>query len=248
MQAEPMNTMTNLGARRLFAVAAVLAALQGCTPPVSGDPNDYFPLENGRVWTYEVTTTLEGHSPAVEPMTVHAREVQTMGDEPAHRRHISSGTDYWMRSDKTGVYRIASRTPLDRNPMADEPTRYVLKKPYTVGTQWQVLTTAYVLQRRSEVPKEIRRTHKPFPMTYTIEAIDDKVTVPAGSFDKCLRVGGQAAVRVYVDAQFAWRDIPLITREWYCPGLGLVKMERDEPSPSRFMIGGTVAMTLKTWE
>ncbi len=243
-----MIKITTSNTQRKFVAAAVLTGLYGCSQPVSGDPNDYFPLENGRVWAYEVTTTLEDHTPAIEALTIHAREVQTMGDEPAHRRHTSTGTDYWMRSDKTGVYRIASRTPLDRNPMADEPTRYVLKKPYEVGTQWQVLTTAYVLQRRSEVPKEIRRTHKPFPMTYTIESVNDKVTVPAGSFDKCLRVGGVAAVRVYVDAQFAWRDIPLITREWYCPGLGLVKMEREEASPSRFMIGGKVAMTLKTWE
>lgn len=230
-----------------LGVGVSMSILTACAPPPP-DSTDYFPLENGRAWTYDLTTALEGHSPTTETLSVNAREAQNMGGDPAHRRHTSSGNDYWIRSDKTGVYRIASRNPLDRHTLADEPHRYVLQRPYAVGTQWQNLTTAYVLQRRSEVPKEIRRTHKPFAMTYTIESMDDGVTVPAGSFRQCMRVGGKAAVRVYVDAQFAWRDIPLITREWYCPGIGLVKMERDEPSPSRFMLGGSITMALRHWE
>jgi hypothetical protein len=123
----------------------------------------------------------------------------------------------------------------------------VLSKPYQPGTNWQATTTAYVLQRRSEVPKEIRRTHKPFPMTYTIEALSEAVETPAGKFERCLRVGGRAAVRVYVDAQFSWRDIALIGREWYCPGVGLVRLEREELSPSRFMLGGKLVMELTRW-
>ena len=132
--------------------------------------------------------------------------------------------------------------------MADEPHRYVLQRPYALGTQWQALTTAYALQRRSEVPKEVRRFHKPFPMTYTIAALDDSVSVPAGSFEHCLRVDGRAKVRLYVDAQFNWRDIELTGREWYCPGVGLVKLEREELSPSRFMIGGRVELALAQWQ
>jgi hypothetical protein len=131
--------------------------------------------------------------------------------------------------------------------VADEPHRYVLQQPYTIGTQWQALTTAYVLQRRSEVPKEIRRTHKPFLMTYTIDAVNESVETPAGRFERCLRVAGRAAVRVYVDAQFSWRDIGLAAREWYCPGIGLARVEREELSPSRFMLGGRLVMELTDW-
>lgn len=226
----------------LFALLLLGSCSQG-----TADADDYFPLGKGRHWSYKQTTTLDDHPAVVETIRIDSRGPENMGGDPAVRRHVDSGMDYWIRSDKSGIYRIASKTPLDRYAMADEPHRYVLQRPFVVGTQWQTLTTAYVLQRRSEVPKEIRRTHKPFPMTYTIEALSEAVQTPAGRFEGCLRVHGRAAVRVYVDAQFAWRDIPLTAREWYCPGVGLVRVEREELSPSRFMLGGKVVMELTSW-
>jgi hypothetical protein len=228
----------------LTAIAVV--SLAGCGGPPAAD--DFFPLDKGRSWTYRQTLRLDDHAPAVDTVHITSRGPENMGGDVAVRRHVDSGIDYWLRSDQTGVYRIASKTPLDRRAVADDPHRYVLQRPFAVGTQWQALTTAYVLQRRSEVPKEIRRTHKPFPMTYTIEALDEAVQTPAGRFEGCLRVGGRAAVRVYVDAQFAWRDIGLIGREWYCPGVGLVRVERDEQSPSRFMLGGKLVLELTRWQ
>lgn len=230
---------------RFFACALAMASaalLVACTHP--GRSDDYFPLDAGRSWTYRVTTTMDDSLSRVETLTIANRAAENMGGIPAVRRHADSGIDYWLRSDDSGVYRIASRAPLDRFAVADEPLRHVLKRPYAVGTQWQALTTAYVLQRRNEVPKEIRRTHKPFPMTYAIDALDEGVEVPAGKFQRCMRVAGRATVRLYVDAQFAWRDIALTTREWYCPGTGLVRVEREELSPSRFMVGGKVKLEL----
>ena len=229
----------------IVLTAGCTVVLAGCAKTPAED--DYFPLDTGRIWRYRVTTMLDDHAPAVETMQIVSRGPENMGGDPAVRRHVDSGIDYWIRSDKTGVYRIASKTPLDRFAMADEPHRYVLQRPYAVGTQWQAQTTAYVLQRRSEVPKEIRRTHKPFAMTYTIEALSETVDTPGGKFERCLRVGGRAAVRVYVDAQFAWRDIGLTTREWYCPGVGLARVEREELSPSRFMLGGKLVVELTDW-
>ena len=231
------------GVVRWLIVAVGVFAGCGDTPT----DDDYFPLGKDRSWSYQQTLTLDDHAPAVERIHIVSRGAENMGGDPAVRRHVDSGIDYWIRSDKTGVFRIASKTPLDRFAVADEPHRYVLQRPYAVGTQWSALTTAYVLQRRSEVPKEIRRTHKPFAMTYTIEALAETVQTPAGRFERCLRVGGRAAVRVYVDAQFSWRDIGLTAKEWYCPGVGLARVEREELSPSRFMLGGKLVMELTGW-
>ncbi len=231
------------GAAVVLAMAAWLVA---CSSAGSGD--EYFPLDEGRSWTYRVTTTLDDSAPEIERLTLSNRGPVTLGDIPTMRRRSDSGIDYWLRSDKTRIYRVASRTATDRYPMADEPQRTVLAQPYAIGTKWQTLTTAYVLQRRNEVPKEVKRTHKPFAMTYEIEALDDKIEVPAGKFERCMRVGGRATVRLYVDAQFAWRDIGLTTREWYCAGIGLAKVEREELSPSRFMRGGRVKLELAAWQ
>jgi hypothetical protein len=230
-----------------ISVALLLAlALVGCGSAPGDDT--LFPLESGRRWTYQVTTQIDGEAAERELLTLSNRGADQIDGAPSWRRRSDAGIEYWLRSDATGIYRIAARNPLDREPQVDAQRRYVLRKPYLVGTEWEASTIAYVLARKNEVPREVRYTHKAFPMTYRIEALDQKVQTSAGAFEGCLRVAGRAEIRLYVDAQFQWRNIPLSTLEWYCPKVGLVRLERKEPSPSRFMVGGTVTMELASWQ
>ncbi len=223
--------------------AILLALVAGCSP--GGSDQAFFPLESGRSWTYRVTKNLdEALEPDVHELTLTNMAIQTLDSGPALRRHADDGLDYWLRSDESGTFRVASRAALGDQPNPDNPPRYVLKKPFVVGTQWEASTVSYVLQRRNEVPKEIRYTHKPVIMVYRIDALNQSVETPAGKFDGCMRVAGEAKIKLYVDAQFSWRDIPLITNEWYCPDVGLVRTERVEKSPSKFMVGGSVTLDL----
>jgi hypothetical protein len=229
----------------LLCTTPLLLAACGATP----DDDALFPLAKGRSWTYRVATAIDGaDTPERETRVLANRGADTIDGALSWRRRSESGIEYWLRSDATGIYRIASRNPLEREPQIDNPRRYVLRKPYAVGTEWEAPTTAYVLARKNEVPREVRLTHKSFPMTYRIEALDDKVQTPAGAFEGCARVAGRAEIRLYVDAMFQWRQIPLSTLEWYCPNVGLVRLERKEPSPTRFMVGGTVTMELASWQ
>jgi hypothetical protein len=41
--------------------------------------------------------------------------------------------------------------------------------------------------------------------------------------------------------------VPVTTQEWYCPGVGLARVEREERSPSKFTVGGTLTMELAAW-
>ena len=227
----------------LLSLSALLAA---CSGGGAGEAARYFPLEQGRQWTYRVTTVFDDAAQTTvrETLRIDDRGSDPIDGNPAWRRRSDAGIDYWLRADASGIYRIASKSPLQPAPVADPESRYVLKLPLAVGTTWAAPTTAYVLHRTNEVPKEIRRTHKPFPMTYRLEALGETVSVPAGTFADCLRVSGLAHVRVYVDTLKDWRDIPLEATEWYCSKVGLVKHERREPSPTRFMRGGTVTLEL----
>ena len=232
-------------ARAWFVV--VMLALAGCGTAPGDDA--LFPLAEGHRWTYRVATAIdEGEAGTRERLTIANRGADRIDGAVSWRRRSGDGIEYWLRSDDTGIYRIATRNPLDREPQVDAQRRYVLRKPYAVGTEWEASTIAYVLARKNEVPREVRYTHKSFPMNYRIEALDQKVQTPAGDFEGCLRVAGRSEIRLYVDAMFQWRNIPLTTLEWYCPKVGLVKLERKEPSPSRFMVGGTVTMELTSWQ
>jgi hypothetical protein len=233
----------------ICTVLAVLAALSACQR--ASTPDTLFPLDAGHRWTYRVTTRTGDDASERESLTLRtlgSETVPALGGDTAWHRRSDSGIDYWLRADASGIYRIASKSDLDPEPKPDKPHRFVLKAPFSVGTQWQASTTAYLLMRRNDFPREIRHTHPDVPMTYQIEAVDQTLDTLAGRFDRCLRVRGTASVRVYADPASGWRDLPLTTLEWYCAGVGLVRLERSEPAGSSFLSGGTRALELESWQ
>ena len=231
-----------------WMVLGVAIGLSGCSPS-SGDAQAWFPLEAGRSWAYQVST--RGEDPA-SPMvrseltlrTFGAQAIEGLAGGPAHLRRSDDGVDYWLRQDDTGIYRVGQRSELQDLIQLDAQPRYVLKFPLAVGTTWQAPTTAYLLKRRQEFPREIRHSHPSIPMTYVIESLDEAVSVPAGDFQPCLRVRGEGKVRLFVDPVQGWRDVPLVTQEWYCRGVGLVKISREEIASSTFLSGGATLMEL----
>ncbi len=244
----------------LFAMAWVLA---GCGN-ARNEADALFPLEAGQVWTYRTLTEEDRLPPERDTLVLRTLGAETLAGAPgleagpAWRRRSDSGVDYWLRADASGIYRVASKTDLDAKPRADglgadgqagsSPRRFVLKAPYTVGTQWQATTTSYLLKRRQDFPREVRHTHPAVVMNYVIEATGEKLSTAAGDFDDCLRVRGLASLRLFADPVAGWRDMPLTTVEWYCRSVGLVRLQRDEPAASAFLSGGTYTMELIEWK
>jgi hypothetical protein len=235
--------------RGLLGVSALTLFLTACERAPA--PDALFPLAAGHEWTYRVTTRLGEDASDRETLTLRSlgeEVVPALGDISAWHRRSDSGLDYWLKSDATGIYRIASKSDLDPEPKPDKPHRYVLKAPYVIGTQWQAPTTAYLLMRRNEFPRELRHTHPSIPMAYVIDSVNESLDTPAGHFDRCVRVKGTATVRVYADPATGWRDMALLTTEWYCSGVGLVKLERSEPAGTAFLTGGTRTLELTAWK
>lgn len=222
----------------LIALASALAA---CSAP---QDDSLFPLAKGHRWAYDITTEWENNVVEHEP-----RVIETLGDDSldsarAWRRRSDSGIEYWLRSDASGIYRVASKSELDEAPLPDKEPRFVLKAPIAVGTTWRSTTTAYLLQRRQEFPREIRHSHPAVTMNYTIEALGENLATRAGRFENCVRVKGVAALRLFADPVVGWKDMSLVTTEWYCPGVGLAKLLREEPAESTFLTGGKLTMEL----
>lgn len=224
------------------AALLLLPLLAACGARAPGDA--LFPLEPGRRWTYEVTIDREDDSHERETRVLETLPAETLDGVPVFRRRSDGGVDYWLRSDASGIYRVASKSDLDPEPKRDKEPRYVLKTPIAPGTGWHAGTTAYLLMRREEFPREIRHSHPDVPMAYTIEALGETVEVRAGRFEGCVHVRGQASLRLFADPVAGWRDLPLTTTEWYCPGVGLAKLVREEPANSGFLTGGRLTMEL----
>jgi hypothetical protein len=230
----------------LLAASAVLALLSGCKEPPG---SSLFPLEEGRRWTYRLSSEWENDTRERETVVLsNLGRDGALESGSAWRRRSDTGLDYWLRADASGIYRVASKSDIDTEPKPDPAPRFVLKAPIAVGTSWQTTTTTYLMRRNAEFPPEIRHTHPSVPVVWTIEALDDRVEVPAGRFEHCTRVKGAALLRLFADPVNGFKDMPLTTLEWYCPGVGLVKVERREPANSTFLTGGTMTMELMEWQ
>ena len=220
---------------------ALLLLVAGCGP--QRDPADLFPLERGRAWTYRMQT-LNGPDFRRETLRIEALGPRELDGRTVWVRHTSDGTEYYLERDARGLRRVAQRSVLDDLPRWDAPERTVLPAAPAVGQHWSVPGRPYLLHRVRPVVEDLRQT-RPFEFEYGIEDTDATVEVPAGRFAHCVHVRGEASVYLVADPRFGPQDVPITQDEWYCPGTGLVKLERREPIEAADVYGGSLTLELE---
>jgi hypothetical protein len=225
-----------------WSVALVLGcSLLGCQPA----PESYFPLQAGAQWRYVTSGELhvfagyqrvgDGiHRATVAQdvdnftVDVKAQEARPIAGHDAVPlvtvSDMQNGHSYsfWSR-DKLGIAEIArqARGSNDVTPLA-EPV-YLVRFPLRVGTTWDTREPIKVSDS-----EEMMMTG-----TAQIAATDESVTVPAGTFRRCLRIDSEATGHRLVP-HLNGRDIDgeaeiqLNSSIWLAPGVGAVKYTRRE--------------------
>lgn len=218
---------------RAHALAAVCLALAGCG---SGD-RTLLPLDAGRWWYYEVDESVLDERRAQRVLVVNAGPVDAPGGRAWVQRSQRASADY-LRPLGAGAERIAHRRP-GETLTRDTPPRVLLPEVLEPGAAWSVPSTLGLVESRTFAPADriiVRRI--PVTLHKVIAATDATVEVPAGRFRDCVRVDGRADVVVATDRGNAEAAVEVETREWYAPGVGLVRLERTERSESRFLKTG----------
>ncbi|MBL1142986.1 MAG: hypothetical protein HND53_13235 [Proteobacteria bacterium] len=209
---------------KLFIGLLTVVFLAGCSEKQVG--NLYFPLQKDLSWTYTVTTEYPDDVTQSE-LTITNVGKQYFDDKPYFVRRTSSGIDYYLNHDETGVYREGLRTLVEMKPRLDRERRYVLKTPLLIGTDWNEITRPLLLLRVHPYRERVGKKSQ-VPLSYRIESVTDSVTVAAGKFENCIKVVAEGKIEIYTDAVNGYTDIPINTEEWYAPGVGLVKQIRYE--------------------
>lgn len=230
---------------RLSACIGLLALCAACDRH-RDDPDSYFPLEPGLGWTYRITTEIGGRQTESQ-LVEHNDGIVQIDGLPHTERVTDQGTRYYVREDQDGVYRAAKRTIVEIKPQPDDPPRWILRRPYEVGSNWSQESHPYVLRRLHPYEAQLAGNIQ-FKMSYQIGALGETVEVPAGRFEGCIRVDGDALLSLYADARTGYRDIEINTREWYAPGVGLVKLVRTEPHSSDVFGGGKITLALERFK
>lgn len=226
--------------KRLLALLLLFVGLPGCT----GSPDDWLPLGRQRDLTYHRTVHFL-EEVVDSSVTVHERgTVKYQGLTVAVTEYPGGARDYLVGDDK-GVRRLATVRGRDGTLRMEDDAHYVLRLPAKVGSHWMLPSAISLIESMFyEAGERIRDRQVPVTLRYTVEATDETVTVPAGTFSNCLRVSahGSAITRVNMGQNFGHIDVA--HTDWYAPGIGLVKSERRETSDSAYLRPGSAVQEL----
>lgn len=227
----------------VFAVLALLI-LDGCdraTPTAN-----YFPLEPGRHWQYRVErTTMDGR-------TELRHAVRAVAVPPGlgidAMRETLGGLRYLYAIDDDGIFRIDAAAAGPRHGAGEVSRELVLPHAVDAASTWQTWSQTTVLENTGPPWETLFRINAPIRMRYQVEAIDGAVTTPAGRFDDCLVVAGRGTASVDVGNYIGRTRIEVASREWFAPGVGLVRMEREEKTGADALRAGRLVMELDQWQ
>ncbi|MEQ8662055.1 MAG: hypothetical protein RLW62_14660 [Gammaproteobacteria bacterium] len=232
-----MSTLSRTFARLLRG--ALLALLAGC-----GSDGAYEPLAPGLWWVYAVESEILDEPRVARYLARNAARGTLDGQAVVARRHQAWSVDY-LHADDAGIVRVAHRHGRNGTLTADAPARVLLPLPAVAGTSWSTASTLGLIESRT-FARQDRVIVRRYPVTLemTVIARDGVTRVPAGEFDACLVVEGNGRTSVRTDRGNASALVTVHTREWYAPGIGLVRREREERSTSPFLKNGRQVWTL----
>ncbi|MGH8517064.1 MAG: hypothetical protein ACREUE_06350 [Panacagrimonas sp.] len=227
----------------LLTMASLLLAACGADTSVP-----YFPLDPGMRWDYDVHERNKAGE-IFRKLNIRNLDTVRRDDHRYARRLTSDGNEYWLAVEQDVLSRVGVRTAIDRAPRMDEKPRTVMQLPPAVEQWWEVDSRPYILERIEPFRERFSQDDsKRIALHMRVAALDEVVEVPAGRFEKCLKLEGTGLLHVLADARVGASEVPVTHIEWYAPGVGLVKLVRSEPLDTQAIVGGTVTMELVDFE
>jgi hypothetical protein len=211
--------------KETVAVSVLLLLTLFLTGPARGEQPDFSPSREGLTTTTKGEMQAQGH---VIPFTVKVT-VMAWTDLDG-RRVLPLRLEYTIgdQSDTTiayaqfldeGIKLVAAKGPSDADPKPKQKDNWEFKYPLAVGTSWVSHEDAILMRKEFD-----------YPLTNTIESMDDDVTVTAGTFKHCMKVKTRFEGKVNLGSYNGEAEMTVEGVRWYAPGVGVVKWELEEKS------------------
>ncbi len=223
---------------------AMLLSMQACGK--GGHDGTYFPLTPGGQWQYRVArTTMDGTRQLRHALSV----IAPAANEPAdlRTRVTLDGQRYIYRINDDGIYRIGVQGRRGARAADGDQPQMIMPAHPGLGQQWRGRSQTSVLESSAAPWETLFRVQALLDMHYRVAALDAEVTTPAGEFDHCVLIEGEGQTDSDLGNSVGPTRINVTTREWYAPGVGLVRMERNEQTSATALSAGSLVMELDSW-
>ena len=194
------------------------------------DDFDYFPLNNGKIWNYNVTI-----NPGVEDKVIYKKTnftlnkqnlkiIETNEEKQVYPIIREDNSIYYYSKNEDGIVREGMQHKNNYPILFEDEKKYVLKFPIEIGTNWESISKTFLILRRYAY-FDYRATTN-FNIKYEITSLNQTVSVPAGKFKDCIKITGTGETTFIGDREIGTIDISIKTDEWYAPNVGLIKSVR----------------------
>lgn len=202
---------------------------------------DYYPLKEGKTWTYQVSITDRfGNTSGLGKMIITnfaKRELKGEKVTPQKSDLLGQTAFVFITENDKGIYVFAEQNSNSIEPEIKGSLEYLIMRPFQVGTFWSGRTESILLEK--EVSLLLKNT---------IESTDEIVTVSAGTFKNCLKISGKGNIKKDLGSFTGVANITIEDYTWYAPGVGVVKLIRKEKSNHLMVGSGQLSMQLESFK
>ncbi|MFL2555878.1 MAG: hypothetical protein ACJ0Q4_03370 [Gammaproteobacteria bacterium] len=229
--------------QNLFLVVLTSLFCISCTK----NDNSYFPLQNGLKWHYSVSlTTRDGLEK--QKYILHNKGSSSINGKLVYIRKSLDGTNLHYSITNEGIYYLGSSSNMLINPKFSSNQSLIIPNPIALNKKWEQVTTTKLLKKTGPPQRTEFKIIAEVPLEIEIVSLDETVSVPAGKYDKCIKIVMTGSS--YKDAG-NYVGLTLVSVEqtnWYAPGIGLIKTERIEKTKSDALDKGTLSIELTRFD
>jgi len=195
--------------------------------------SDYYPLNSGTQFVYEVKATQKSSSSLPQEQILSAM-ILHLGPASVQGKTVTPEGRYidgklagvtFVADDETGIYYYANQNSNQKKPVVMNPIQYLIKYPVQTGSRWKQQSSGFEMVNDRKLP---------ITLDASIVSDNEIVSVPAGVYVKCLKV----EMTGKLPSLNGGPEFRISNQLWYAPGLGMIKQVQTEErllsAPSSF--------------
>ena len=206
----------------------VLAFLSSC----SGEEN-YYPDTQGKHWNYKISISSD-YTNSKDEMRLSVTNIKTVigGKGITFSKLYSNGDmlTFFKNKKDDSLSRIGAF--VNNHDDLLEPVIKVINPSIDFKiSNWKNKNQLF-FTRGFQPPLRGFKPNTIFDMNFEIVSHNANVRVKAGNFNNCVHVKGNGSAEFIADTRASPNKVTIISDEWICPNIGIVKEKRIESTDS----------------